>query len=49
MYQVEIVYNQKDANMFLSENANLDIKDIKLSSLNTADSTNEVIMIIYKK
>jgi hypothetical protein len=47
--QIKIFYSETEVNKWLTENADVEVVDIKLSGLNTYDCADEVIMIIYRK
>jgi hypothetical protein len=47
--QIKIFYTETLVNEWLSENAELEIVDIKFTGLNTYDHADEAIMIIYRK
>ncbi|WP_416729237.1 hypothetical protein [Fictibacillus sp. JL2B1089] len=47
--QIKILYSENEVNKWLSENAEVEVVDIKITGLNTYDCSDESIMIIYRK
>jgi hypothetical protein len=47
--QIKILYSETLVNEWLSENADVEVVDIKFTGLNTYDNADESIMIIYRK